>query len=85
MKSIFSLVLIICIFLFVFGCTDEKGTKALLEQEGYSKVQMTGLNFLSCSQNDWYSTGFIAYKNNKRLSGTVCKGLLFKGKTIRFD
>lgn len=79
------IVIVFCLLLFFVGCTDKKGTQKLLEQEGYIKVEITGLNFLSCGQYDWFRTGFIAYKNDKRISGTVCKGLLFKGKTIRFD
>ena len=76
---VFALIFILC------GCTNNSGTKELLEIEGYKNIQTTGYRFFSCSKDDFYHTGFSATKNNVTITGTVCEGLLFKGKTIRYD
>lgn len=65
-------------------CTDTQGATQVLLQNGYEQIEITGYDFFSCGEGDFYSTGFKAVKNGKPVSGTVCAGL-FKGKTIRYD
>lgn len=71
--------------LFISGCIDAQNTKRVLEDDGYKSIGITGYKYFACSGDDFYHTGFIANKNGKRISGTVCRGLFFKGNTIRLD
>lgn len=58
----------------------------ILSDAGFKDIQMTGYKPFSCSEDDSLSTGFEAKNNDgKKVSGTVCCGLLFKNCTIRFD
>jgi hypothetical protein len=82
MKKI--IIMIAIIGLCFLGCTNSKGAKQLLEDEGFTDITITGYDFLACSKDDFYHTGFIAKKNGKERRGTVCEGLFFKGSTIRF-
>jgi hypothetical protein len=78
--------IIIFIMIFSVSCTNNQGAKELLEKEGYTEIEMTGYSWFSCSKDDIFHTGFKA-RNMKGnvIEGTVCEGLLFKGKTIRFE
>lgn len=76
-------ILILC--LFISACTDEPTAARILVNDGYTNIKFTGYNFLACGQGDFYSTGFIATKNNHQIKGTVCSGLLYKNATIRFE
>ena len=70
---------------FMSGCTDENTAIKTLDDAGFSEVRMTGWNAFSCSEDDFYHTGFIAKnQNGKTVDGTVCSSILFKGATIRF-
>lgn len=76
----------IVIALLVAGCTQPDKTRYLLEASGYKEVEITGYRLWACSDDDAYHTGFIATgPTGKRMKGTVCAGLFFKGATIRFD
>jgi len=78
--------ILLCICLFIVSCTNSENVSKFLDNEGYTEIQMTGYNWLSCSKDDWYHTGFKARNIKGNLvEGTVCEGLLFKGKTIRFE
>lgn len=76
-------ILILC--LLVSACTDEPTATRILANDGYTNIKFTGYNWLACGQDDFYSTGFIATKNNHQIIGTVCSGLLLKSATIRFE
>jgi hypothetical protein len=67
------------------GCTNDSGMREVLEREGYTNIQPTGYRLFLCSQDDFYHTGFVAEKNGRKVSGAVCEGMFFKGKTIRYD
>lgn len=73
------------IVLFLTACTDEPTAYRVLQNDGFTEIQMTGYNIFACSEDDFFHTGFIATKNNHRIAGTVCSGLLFKNATIRFE
>lgn len=71
--------------LFMFGCTDPSGAKEALKAQGFSDINITGYKMFMCSENDVYSTGFVAKNiNGQRVEGSVCSGLFFKGSTIRY-
>ncbi len=75
--------ILILLFVLIFvGCTDKDKAKELLEKEGYLKIEITGYDWLGCPQEDIFSTGFIAFKNNILYKGTVCSGF-FSGAVIR--
>ena len=68
------------------ACTDPEGAKRVLENQGYTNVEITGWKPFSGDKNDFYETGFRAKSpNGMTVEGTVTKGLLFKGSTIRFE
>lgn len=72
-------------FLVTLGCTDPEHATKILTVDGYTEVEMTGYNFFACGKGDFFHTGFRAVKSNQIIEGTVCRGLFFKGSTIRFD
>lgn len=75
---------IVFISLFLFACTDENSTVQTLKKNGFTQVKTTGYSFLSCSEDDMFSTGFTAVNSSgEKVSGTVCCGL-FKNCTIRW-
>lgn len=81
MKKVF----IVIIFSFLFSCTSESDAKRALEAESFTDIEITGWNYLSCGKEDFYRTGFCATNTaKKRVCGTVCSGLIFKGSTIRY-
>lgn len=68
------------------ACTDPGKATEILSENGYSNVYITGYRWFGCSDDDFYHTGFDATSaTGKRVAGTVCSGLFFKGSTIRFD
>lgn len=79
-------ILIVAMALSIAACgTRTESAEALLNQQGYTDVEITGYDMFSCSEDDNFKTGFVATApNGDRVSGTVCEGLM-KGKTIRFD
>jgi hypothetical protein len=77
--------LVLVLFVALLSCTNEQGAREVLEIDGFTNIEITGYKFFSCSKDDFYHTGFIAEKNGRTVEGTVCEGLLFKGKTIRFE
>lgn len=68
--------------IFIVGCTAPDIAYRMLEQEGYSDIEITGYVFFGCGESDIFHTGFTAKKNTHTITGVVCQGLL-KGATIR--
>ena len=86
MKRKASLLIIVGLLFFLGGCTDrtESVTK-ILQREGYENIELTGRAWFACAEDDFFSDGFSATKNDMPANGVVCSGLL-KGSTIRvFD
>lgn len=72
--------------LMLAGCTDPDGAKRVLEQSGYKQVEITGWRPMAASEDEDFATGFRATApNGSKITGTVTRGLLFKGNTIRLD
>jgi hypothetical protein len=58
----------------------------ILEENGYTNIQITGYNWAACGQDDTYHTGFVATApSGRQVTGTVCAGVFFKNSTIRFE
>lgn len=68
----------------MIGCTDEDGAYQLLFREGYTNIQFTGYDWMACSEDDTYHTGFKATNmKGNQVSGVVCCGYI-KACTIRY-
>lgn len=59
-----------------WGYADPKGTKQVLEDEGYTDIVVGGRQYFGCDRN-FYRTTFTA-KNSRgiKVHGLVCKSLL---------
>lgn len=68
--------------LFLMSCTDPDKAKRVLEQDGFTDIELCGYSWFACG-DDFFKTCFKAKKSNKEISGTVCSGFL-KDATIRF-
>ena len=88
MKNILLSICLICLLsLGLVSCEGTEPDKAtrVLEDQGYTNVVITGYNAWSCSEDDWYRTGFTATSiAGKPVKGTVCSSD-YKGSTIRLD
>jgi hypothetical protein len=87
MLTLIKLLLLILLVGLAPSCTNEKGAIQALEAHGFKKpYKIGGYDFLSCSEDDFYATRFMAYTqdSSKVVSGCVCEGI-FKGKTVRID
>ena len=68
------------------ACTDSTEATRILKSNGYSNIQITGYDFFTCSEDDFYHTGFRAVgPTGLPVRGTVCSGFIFKNSTIRFN
>jgi len=68
------------------SCTNNNDGKRILEANDYTDIEFTGYSWFSCSEKDFYATGFKAKSpKGHEVKGCVCSGLLFKNSTIRFD
>lgn len=76
----------VALLFMVIGCTNNTDATRILEENGYTGIEMTGYNFFACGKDDFYHTGFSAKSPiGKTVRGTVCSGILFKNSTIRFE
>jgi hypothetical protein len=79
----------VAIFLIFIGltlasCTNEKDSRRVLEEQGFTEITFTGYDAWGCGEGDTYSTGFIATSpSGQRVTGVVCGGWA-KGYTVRF-
>jgi len=77
---------LIYMFFSIGGCQRPNSTVMFLENQGYTEVEITGWRPFMGDKGDTFSTGFKAKNSNGKIcTGAVTEGLLFKGKTIRFD
>jgi len=68
------------------ACTRPDNARQILEQQGYTDIEITGWRPFMAGKDDSVSTGFEATApNGQRVSGAVTGGLIFKGSTVRFD
>jgi hypothetical protein len=85
MEEITFVVFVVIIMNILGGCTAPDKSYRLLEQRGYTNIEITGYKFFACGQDDLTHTGFKA-KNmaGNTIEGTLCCGIL-KSCTIRFE
>ena len=68
------------------ACTRPDNAVRILQEQGYTDIQITGYKWFACSKDDSTATGFMAKSaNGMKIEGTVCSGWVFKNSTIRFD
>lgn len=80
-----SLICLLSVGLVSCTYTDPDKATRVLEDQGYTNIVITGYNAWSCSEDDWYRTGFTATSIAGRfVEGTVCSSH-YKGSTIRLD
>ncbi len=76
-------ILTILLAVILYSCTDDKSARKVLSSQGYTDIVLTGYECFECSEDDFYSTGFIAKSiTGEQVEGVVCGGL-FKSQTIR--
>jgi len=69
-----------------WGMTDAEGAISVLRAEGFEDITITGYRWYTCSDDDYFHTGFSAVGPSGRpVTGTVCKGFFFKSSTVRID
>lgn len=77
MKKLNSIALLMAITFCGISCTDKDNATRILEEQGYTEIEITGYSPFSCSEDDIISTGFKAKSpSGKWVKGTVCSGLL---------
>lgn len=77
---------VLVLMLSISACTRPENSTRILQEQGYTNIQITGYSWFACSKDDTTSTGFIATNpTGKRVTGTVCSGMIFKNSTIRFE
>lgn len=85
--SLLGVLLVVALLVFILpsGCTSESTARRVLDEQGYTQVEITGWRPFMKSKYDFYSTGFKAVSpSGKVVTGAVTSGF-FKGSTIRFD
>jgi hypothetical protein len=74
--------LLICLLL--SACSAPDDAHRILDEQGYTNIQIGGYVFMMCSVDDLFSTYFTATNAiGRQVTGAVCSGLA-KGSTIRF-
>lgn len=76
-------ILIICLLVASCSANTDK-VKSVLENEGCTDVVDNGFVFFGCGKEDGFHNGFSCTKNNRKIEGVVCSGLL-KGFTVRYN
>ncbi len=79
---------LIAVLLFIVlpaGCTRPRKAIQVLENAGYTDIEITGWRPFMKSDNEVFSTGFRAKaQNGNEVTGAVTSGWI-KGNTIRLD
>ena len=77
--------------LLLSACTRPEHSVGVLDEAGYTKINITGYHFFGCGRDDRFRTGFEATSpKGKRVSGVVCSKLCLvcngqSADTIRID
>jgi hypothetical protein len=75
---------------FLMGCAlpvSEERVIRIVEGQGYSQVETTGLAFFGCGEEDVLKSGFTAVDaRGRQVKGVVCCGILLgKNCTVRVE
>ena len=66
------------------SCSADDNSIMILQDQGYSNVEITGVNIFSCSEDDIFRYNFTAIsESQKPVKGVICSAPL-KGYTVRF-
>lgn len=66
------------------ACTSEARAREVLDEQGFTDVEMTGYVWAACSDDDVTHTGFRATNpKGRKVEGVVCCGWL-KSCTVRW-
>lgn len=77
------IIVVVLVVSFSFG-SDEKGTRSLLERNGYTDIHIKGYEYFGCGKDEFFHTAFVAKnQHGVDVEGIVCKDFL-KDSTIRF-
>jgi hypothetical protein len=80
-----AIVLALIASVFLSGCfpmSDSAATHAL-DNQGFTEINLEGMAFFGCSEDDYFRKKFTAKNvNGRSVSGVVCGGFL-KGATVR--
>lgn len=83
----FPLVFLLFFLIFILtACSDPNTERVIriLNDSGYTNVELTGYRWRGCSEDDTYATGFNATSAvGRSVNGVVCSNLFGKGATIR--
>jgi hypothetical protein len=67
------------------SCSDPDTARRVLDENGYTDVEIGGYDAFGCAKDDDYTTTFAATSpGGRRVHGVVCSSLWSKGATIRF-
>ena len=76
--------IVLALVLTAVGCTRSDHSRKVLDDNGYTDIQMTGFAVWMCGRDDNFADGFTAKAPNGRtVEGAVCSAW-GKGATIRF-
>ena len=79
-------ILAICAVLVLSACDDTEGAMRTVKQAGLTPVSVGGYDFFACSRDDFYHTKFTATNaQGMTVNGVVCRGLMFKASTVRYE
>jgi hypothetical protein len=83
MKKLYKVISIVALML--MGCSDPKEANRVLDNSGYTEIQIHGWSYWGCGKDDAFTTRFSAKNpNGKVVSGYVCSSWFSKGSTVRF-
>lgn len=85
MKNIFGVLFLLAGILQMMPWTNEADTQKALRYSGFTDVRVKDHSFFAC-MSDWSATEFEATNpaGLKRVTGTVCCGLMVKACTVRW-
>ena len=68
------------------SCSNSNDARIALYAMGFTDIRTNGYSWFSCSDSDFYSTGFVAINpQGKEVRGAVCSGFFWKNSTVRFS
>lgn len=79
-----TLIAILLCSLLLSSCAGDLASEGILEGQGYTNIEIGGVNLFACSEDDIFRYNFTATNPyGKQVKGVVCSAPL-KGYTIRF-
>lgn len=80
------LTVILALLFLLNSCTNSGDATRALTAIGFKEIKNIGYKWFSCSEKDFYHTGFEALNpNGDKVYGVVCSGIFFENSTVRFQ